>query len=110
MYKFLTGIFLFCLLACNSKNPKVATQSSSENAAKQPVGKGWTRDAEMNWMDECVEGSKEKLGEEKAFNQCKCILRQWQTQNPDNDSLKDESLQKDTALLASMAKNCETAK
>ena len=110
MYKILLSLLLVTFIACNSKSPKVATESSTENAAKQPVATSWTRDAEMSWMDECVKGSKEKLGEEKAFNQCKCMLRQWQAQNPANDSLKDEKIKNDTALLATMFKNCEGVK
>ena len=108
MHKIILSMLLVTAIACNSKSPKTAGESSSENAAKQPVT--WTRDAEMNWMDECVEGSKKRLGEEKAFNQCKCILRQFQEKNPTNDSAKNVTMINDTALIASMAKNCETAK
>ena len=105
MYKILLSLLLVTFMACNSKSPKVASESSSENAAKQSVN--WTRDAEMNWMDECVEGSKNRLGEEKAFNQCKCILRQIQEKNPSNDSLKNVEITGDTALVTEMAKHCE---
>ena len=108
MYKIILSLLLVTSFACNSKDPKVASQSSSENAAKQTVT--WTRDAEMSWMDECVEGSKTTLGEEKAFNQCKCILRQIQEKNPSNDSLKNVQITNDTALITTMAKNCENAK
>jgi hypothetical protein len=108
MYKIMLSLLLVTFMACNSKNPKVAKESTSENAAKQPVS--WTRDAEMHWMDECVEGSKNKLGEEKAFNQCKCILRQIQEKNPTNDSLKNMEIISDTALVTTMAQHCETAK
>ena len=107
MYKIILSLLLFTAIACNSKSPKTASESSSENAAKQPVT--WTRDAEMNWMDECVEGSKGTLGEEKAFNQCKCILRQIQEKNPTNDSARNVTITNDTALIASMAKNCDAA-
>jgi hypothetical protein len=110
MYKILSGFLLVTFIACNSKSPKVAGESSSENAAKQTVASSWTRDAEMHWMDECVANAKDKLGEEKAFNQCKCMLRQWQAQNPANDSLRDVSIKNDTVLVNAMFKNCEGVK
>ena|SRR5215203_3972491 len=110
MYKIMFSLLLVTFFACNSKSPKVASQSSSDNAARSAPAGGWSRDAEMSWMDECVEGSKKNLGEEKAFNQCKCILRQIQAQNPLNDSLKNVRIINDTALITSMAKNCETVK
>jgi hypothetical protein len=108
MYKIILSLLLVTAMACNSKSPKTASESTSENAAKQAVG--WTRDAEMNWMDECVENSKGTLGEEKAFNQCKCILRQIQEENPTNDSVRNVKLTSDTATVAAMAKKCETQK
>ena len=108
MYKIILSLLLVTFIACNGKSPKVATESTSENAAKQTVS--WSRDAEMSWMDECVEGSKNRLGEEKAFNQCKCILRQIQEKNPANDSLKNVEITGDTALITTMAKQCESAK
>lgn len=102
MEKLFIALFVFCL-SCNTKEPN-SKKSDSENAAK--VASAWTREDEMEFLDACVMESSEKLGEEKAFNQCKCILRQIQSENPGNDSTKSALIMTDTARMAAMAAKC----
>lgn len=106
MYKLFIALLFVTFTACNSKSP-TSKNSSSDNAAKGSGTSAWTREDEMEFMDACVEGSSERLGEEKAFNQCKCILRQIQAENPGNDSTKSALIMTDTAKMAAMAQKCK---
>jgi len=102
MYKFLCILLFAGFAACNS-SPETR-ETSSSNAAKGAPG--WARNDEMEFLDACVENSAERLGEEQAFNTCKCILRQIQEKNPENDSAKVALMITDTAQMKAMADKC----
>lgn len=105
MNKLLLATLLLVVTACNSKAPGSET-SSSDNAAKAGAS-AWTREDQMEFLDACVEMSTERLGEEEAFNKCKCILRQIENENPSNDSTKSALIMTDTAKMAAMAAKCD---
>lgn len=106
MYRLILAAAFLAFTACNSKAP-TSQNAASENAAKGKVSHSWTREDEMEFLDACVEGSAERLGEEKAFNHCKCVLRQMQAANPSNDSAKAALIITDSTRMAAMLSKCE---
>ena len=106
MSKIILLLSVIFLAACNSdgSNSK-ATKDSIQT--QKTIASSWTNQAEMEFIDDCVINAKERLGEEKAFNQCKCVLRQIQENNPANDSLTSVKLMMDTAQIAGFARKCQ---
>lgn len=97
---------LLTTFACNNKENGTARASVSDNTAKA-TSSSWTKNDEMQFIDGCLDQSAAKLGDDKAFNHCKCILRQLEQKNPQNDSLVSEKLMNDTAEVARMLANCK---
>jgi hypothetical protein len=94
------------LTACNNN-------ASSTNPGKDPVvkntssaaAKSWTKEDELEFMSGCVDNAKARLGDEKSYTYCKCILAQVKTKYT-MDSTIIQRLS-DTAEVAKMAQNCE---
>ena len=106
MSKIILLLSVIFLAACNSDGTNSKATKDSIQTQKT-IASSWTNQAEMEFMDACVEGAKQRLGEEKSFNQCKCILRQMQENNPTNDSLTSAKMMMDTARIAGFARNCQ---
>ena len=107
MHKLLYGLLVFVFIACNSKTDKGKTVTQSDTAVKKPVAHNWAREDELEFLDECVAGSKKRLGDEKALKVCMCVLKQLQEKNPENDSTKTISITSDTAQMAPILMSCE---
>jgi len=93
--------------ACNNEKSEAKQTAKDSSIPATALSSAWTRDDEMEFMDGCVEKSAPTMGEEKAFNTCKCILRQIQTKNPANDSTQTALLMTDTTQMAAMAQACK---
>jgi hypothetical protein len=106
MAKFILFLSIIFFASCNSDGTNSSVKKDSIKTQKK-IAASWSNNDEMEFMDNCVEGAKERLGEEKAFNQCKCILRQLQEKNPTNDSTASISIMSDTAQLVQFAKKCQ---
>jgi len=99
--------FAISMSACNNEKSEAKEAAKDSSLPAAAVSSAWTRNDEMEFMDGCVEKSAPTMGEEKAFNTCKCILRQIQTKNPSNDSTQTALLMTDTTQMAAMAQACK---
>ncbi|HEU4472852.1 MAG TPA: hypothetical protein VFR58_17280 [Flavisolibacter sp.] len=96
---------LLLLAACNS-NTNVETKGASDNNTRQRVGSRWPKEDEFEFIDGCVEKAKDALGEDTAFNYCKCILLQVESKF-DSLSSEAEAFLNDPDQVASLAQNCK---
>lgn len=106
MAKFILFLSIVFLAACNSDGSNSSVKKDSVQTQKT-ITSSWSNDDRMQFLDACVEGAKQRLGEEKSLKQCNCILKQMQVKNPTNDSTTSANIMSDTAQLAQFAKNCQ---
>ena len=107
MYKLFFILFVSYLTACNSSaDTNADKKNDSANQQTSKLRNSYT-EAEMNFIDACVESSKASLGEAKAYTFCKCMLPQAKAKVPDMDSTAMDALGRDTAEVTRMAANCK---
>ncbi|MDQ6609789.1 MAG: hypothetical protein M3Y85_08215 [Bacteroidota bacterium] len=105
MYKLLILLFVSFFAACNNAStPDAKTSDSATKPILRPAD-SIAREAEMNFIDGCVENAKLTLGEAKAYTFCKCVFAQVKAKYPVMDSTVMTALS-DTAEVARMAANC----
>lgn len=105
MYKLFILLLLCSLAACNNATTPAAKAPDSNKPTAVPTTDSVAREAELNFIDGCVENAKLTLGEAKAYAFCKCIFAQVKTKYPEIDSSVMAALA-DTAEVARMAANC----
>ncbi len=98
---------VICLLLAACTNT-ATNDTKADTTAKQPSPVTTVaNDDEMNFVDACVENSKQRLGEAKAYATCKCIYDQVKQKNPSGDSAAMDAILADTTQIAAMAAKCK---
>ncbi len=106
MNKIILALFCFLLFACaNNSTDTSAKDSVSKDSVKTMAG-NWSKEDEMEFIDDCVVNAEGRLGKEKAYTYCKCIFSQVKEKYADMDSATIVKLQ-DTTEIIRLAKNCD---
>lgn len=105
MNKLFFLLLVSILSACNNSTTN-STKGADSAKGSTKTQTSYT-EAEMNFIDACVESSKASLGEAKAYTFCKCMLPQAKAKVPDMDSTAMDALGRDTAEVTRMAANCK---
>ncbi len=106
MNKLIALIVSFIFIACN--NPSSNTADNKDTTSKNtipPAATNWTSEDELEFTAGCVDNVKVRLGEEKAYAYCKCVLDQVKTKYAMDSTIVDKL--SDTAEIAKMALNCK---
>jgi hypothetical protein len=100
-------LLAFCLafMACN--NSSETSDKSAKKDAKVSPRDSITDPGELSFIDGCVDNAKGRLGEAQAFVYCKCFMLQAKAKFGAIDSTTMMKLEKDTAQIAKMAKDCQ---
>ena len=101
-------VFLTILLAsCNNNS----ISSSEQNGKAKPdspdiiAAPGWSKEEIKDFLDHCVNESKLILGEDTAYLQCSCVLRQMKQDFP-NMEIASKAFE-DTLVVDRYVKKCE---
>ena len=95
-------IFTACSNDASTANPGKDTVVKNTSSA---AAKSWTQEDELEFMSGCVDNAKARLGNEKSYTYCKCILAQVKTKYAMDSSIIERL--SDTAEVAKMAQNCD---
>jgi len=100
----LVGSFLFS--ACNNDaSTKKDNKDSGVTNTTSATAKTWSPEDELEFMNDCVDNAQARLGNEKAYAYCKCVLGQVKTKYAMDSTLITKL--SDTTEVAKMALNCK---
>ena len=103
MFKLFLLLFSIAVVSCNNDSQtSTAGSANSESAATKSYT--WTDDDEKEFLADCVESAKAKVGDTVAFKQCNCVLRQLKQNYPTLDSANASA---DSTQLAMYANKCK---
>jgi hypothetical protein len=94
--------FALLLASCNNNSQSSAIQDDS-SSSKTKATASWSKEDENNFLDECIETSKGKYGEDTAYRLCNCALKQVQQKYPSADS----AASMDSTEAMQYLKNCK---
>jgi len=103
MFKLFLLLFSIAVISCNNDSKSSTTDSANSDSASAKSFT-WTNDDEKEFLADCIESAKAKVGDTVAFKQCNCVLRQLKQNYPTLDSANASA---DSTQLAVYANKCK---
>jgi hypothetical protein len=81
-------ILIATIASCNndSENTAASDSTTAASTTNQQQAYTWSKDEEGEFLAGCVGQAKARLGEEKAFVHCNCVLSELKKNFPNIDS------------------------
>ena len=103
MIRILIGLAL-CITACNNSSEAGKSEKTTVSDSSQ-VAHTWSKEERNEFLLDCIENAKAKVGEDTAYIKCRCVLLQIEKQFPNLDSAS--AVLVDTTRAAEMIRKCE---
>jgi len=102
-----TVLFLALLVAsCNNSGGSSADKDTTKaDNTTSNTGFSWTKDDENEFLNDCVDSLKTKVGADTAYIKCNCALKQLKAHFPNLDSA-DNYVRNDAQGANVFTKDC----
>jgi hypothetical protein len=98
-------ILVLFLAACNNSNNTSSEKSTTGDTTISGPSAKWSEQDENEFLRDCVENAKARLGEEKSYTYCNCVLKQIRQKFPNLDSAS--AYLDDSTKAAEFTVNCK---
>jgi hypothetical protein len=98
-------ILVLFLAACNNSNNTSTEKTTTGDTTVSASSAKWSEQDENDFLRDCVDNAKTKLGEEKSYTYCNCVLKQIRQKFPNLDSAS--AYLDDSTKAAEFTVNCK---